>query len=123
MRLQLLFIFFIAFLLQSFYANGQAPVVTPGYCSTGGGDFDVLPFEGCGSVTVTLKNNVVGAQNVGYITNYDGISEPSGLKDVFSETYSQPGIYTILQGGSKAGVGFTLCKQVTVYERKRSMLF
>lgn len=119
MRLQLLSIFFIAFLLQSFDANGQAPVVTPGYCSTGGGDFDVLPFEGCGSVTVTLKNNVVGAQNVGYITNYDGISEPSGLKDVFSETYSQPGIYTILQGGSKAGVGFTLCKQVTVYERKK----
>ncbi|GLU50931.1 hypothetical protein Dfri01_03920 [Dyadobacter frigoris] len=99
--------------------NGQAPIVTSGYCSTGGGDFDVVPFEGCGSLTVTLKNNVVGAQNVGYITNYDGVSEPTGLKDVFSETYSQPGTYTILQGGSKAGVGFTLCKQINVYERKK----
>lgn len=118
MRLQLLFILFAAFLLQSFYVNGQA-VVTSGYCSTGGGDFDVVPAVGCGSVTVTLKNNVVGAQNVGYITNYDGVSIPSGLKDLFSETYSQPGIYTILQGGSKAGVGFTLCKQVNVYERKK----
>ncbi|MBE9466121.1 gliding motility-associated C-terminal domain-containing protein [Dyadobacter subterraneus] len=118
MRLQLLSIFFVTLLFQSFYANGQAPVVTTGYCSTGGGDFDVVPAVGCGSVTVTLKNNVVGAQNVGYITNYDGTSVPSGLKDVFSETYSQPGTYTILQGGSKAGVGFTLCKQVTVYERK-----
>ncbi|MEO6686805.1 MAG: hypothetical protein ABIN24_12615, partial [Dyadobacter sp.] len=118
MRLKLLFILFAAFFIQSFSVNGQAPVVKTGYCSTGGGDFDVVPFEGCGSVTVTLKNNVIGAQNVGYITNYDGISEPSGLKDLFSETYSQPGTYTILQGGSKASVGFTLCKQVTVYERK-----
>ncbi|TKT93852.1 gliding motility-associated C-terminal domain-containing protein [Dyadobacter frigoris] len=119
MRLQLLSLLFVTFLFQSFWVNGQAPIVTSGYCSTGGGDFDVVPFEGCGSLTVTLKNNVVGAQNVGYITNYDGVSEPTGLKDVFSETYSQPGTYTILQGGSKAGVGFTLCKQINVYERKK----
>jgi gliding motility-associated-like protein len=119
MRLQLLSLIFFTFFLQSFYVNGQAPVVNSGYCKTGGGDFDVVPFVGCGSLTVTIQNKVTGAQNVGYITNYDGVSEPAGLKDVFSETYSQPGTYTIFQGGSKAGVGFTLCKQVKVYERQK----
>jgi gliding motility-associated-like protein len=119
MKLQLLTILLISFLFQSFHVNGQAPVITSGYCKTGGGDFEVAPYVGCGSATVTIKNNVVDAENIGYVTNYDGISVPAGLKDVFSETYSQPGVYTILQGGSKAGVGFTLCKQIKVYERQK----
>ncbi|WP_159468613.1 gliding motility-associated C-terminal domain-containing protein [Dyadobacter sp. 3J3] len=120
MRLELLFILFIGFFIQSFCANGQAPVVKGGkYCDKADGDFDVIPFDGCGSQTVTVRNNVVGGLNIGYIFDYDKISDPINPPNPFSYTYNEPGVYTILQVGSKNGSGFALCKQVTIYERKK----
>ena len=119
MRIQLLSIFFIFLVLQSFSVYSQAPVITDGdYCKTGGGDFSVTPFEGCGTLTATIKNNLPSATSVGYNTNYDLKSQPNNLANVTSATYNAPGTYTILQVGSLQSTGFTLCKQVKVYENK-----
>ena len=119
MRIQLLSIFFIFLILQSFCVYSQAPIITEGdYCKTGGGDFSVMPYEGCGSLTATITNNLIGATSVGYNTNYDLKSQPNNLANVTSATYNVPGSYTILQAGSIKGSGFTLCKQVKVYENR-----
>ena len=120
MRLRLLSILLFTFLLQSFFVSGQAPIVKGGkYCDKADGDFDVIPFDGCGSQTVSVKNNVVGGINIGYIFDYDKISDPINPPNPFSYTYDKPGVYTILQVGSKNGSGFALCKQVTIYERQK----
>ena len=79
----------------------------------------MTPFEGCGNLTVSIKDNLVGAENVGFNTNYDLKSQPNNLPSVSSVTYNSPGTYTILQAGSIKGSGFTLCKQVKVYENRK----
>lgn len=120
MRRLLLPLFFVFYILQSPCVYGQAPIITDGdYCKTGGGDFTVTPFEDCGRLTVTIENNLVGAENVGYNTNYDLKSQPNNLPSVSSVTYNAPGTYIILQAGSIKGSGFTLCKQVKVYETRK----
>ena len=117
MSVRLLFIFFAFYVFQSTCANGQAPIIEDGpYCKTGGGDFDVTPYEGCGSLKVTLTNKLIGAQNVGYITNYDINTQPNKSSPVTTATYNTLGTYTIIQVGSLNSTGFTLCKQVTVHD-------
>jgi len=120
MRLQLLILCFAGLLFKPFVMLAQ-PVYNQGpYCSIGGGDFDLLNYEGCAPLTVTIQNKVTGSDVVvGFIDNYDGVSQPTNTKNISTVTYNLPGTYTIFQGGSKNGVGFTLCKQVTVRETKK----
>lgn len=119
MRVQLLLFFFWFYLFQSFCVLGQAPV-SGGYCDTGGGAFDIIQqYNGCGSLTVTLENKVVGAENVGYFMDYDITTKPVGLPLETTHTYNKLGTYTILQIGSVNGTGFSLCKQVKVPESQK----
>jgi gliding motility-associated-like protein len=118
MRLQLLALLFISFLCQSFYVSGQA-IVKGGLCDKGGGAFELDRYVGCGNLTISIENKVADAQSVGYVTYYDRVSQLTNFPNVFSEIYGTVGTYTILQVGSKAGEGFTLCRQVTVYENKK----
>ena len=118
MRLQRLAILFISLLFQCYYVSGQA-VVKGGLCDKGGGAFELDRYIGCGNLTISIENKVADAQSVGYVTYYDRVSQLTNFPNVFSETYGTVGTYTILQVGSKAGEGFTLCRQVTVYENKK----
>jgi len=83
------------------------------------GAFEVSPsYVGCGKLDVNFVNTLLGAENVGYIPNYDRVSNISEAPKELSASYNVPGTYTILQVGSK-GPGFSLCKQVHVLENKK----
>lgn len=118
MRLLLQSLIITKLLFFSLCTSGQA-IVGGGRCDTKGGDFSLSKYQDCGTLTVEVQDNTGGA-NIGYIFDYDRISSNiDGAKNIFSYTYSKPGTYTILQVGSKNGTGFTLCKQVTVFERQK----
>jgi gliding motility-associated-like protein len=119
MRIKLLALFIGFFFFQTFYASGQA-IVDGGECNVKGGSFDVVPFyEGCGSLTVTINNNVANSESVGYIMEYDRSSKVrQGFIENF-HTYDKLGTYTILQIGSKESELFTLCKEVKVLENRK----
>jgi len=119
MRIQLLSIFFIFLILQSFCVYSQE-IVGGGMCEGGDrGAFEVSPsYVGCGKLDVNFVNTLLGAENVGYIPNYDRVSNISEAPKELSASYNVPGTYTILQVGSK-GPGFSLCKQVHVLENKK----
>ncbi|MVM31512.1 T9SS type B sorting domain-containing protein [Spirosoma sp. HMF4905] len=81
------------------------------------GNFSVSKDKICVGtpVTVNAPSTIISA---GYNFQYDGKSsiDKVALSSTTSFTYSQPGTYTIIQGGSGNGVGTgtIFCKEVTV---------
>lgn len=91
------------------------------FCGTTGG-FLIVPSEGCAPLTVAIKNQVPKAQSLGYIYDFDKTQttfpEDKDFSKDSSYTYQNPGTYTIFQFGSAEGTGFSLCKDVVVYETR-----
>ncbi|CAG5012089.1 hypothetical protein DYBT9275_05102 [Dyadobacter sp. CECT 9275] len=116
MKLKLLAFFWMwVWVFISFETNGQ------GYCGTAGG-FSVTPARGCTDLTVSVNNEVSGAQNVRYVYDFPrSQTDPPDARnttDETSHTYIEPGTYTILQVGSSNGTGFKYCNDVTVFESR-----
>ena len=116
MKIKLLIVFLVVpFLLVSADVFGQ------GFCGTTGG-FIIEPSEGCAPLKVTVKNQVVKSDNVRYDYNFDKqkTTFPEN-KDTSADSvyvYNKAGTYTIFQFGSANGTGFSLCKDVVVYETR-----
>lgn len=115
MNKKLLIIFFVGWLIF-ISANVFAQS-----CGTTGG-FLIIPSQGCAPLKVQVKNQVPKAVSISYVYNFNRqqTTDPD-KKDISIDSsyiYQKPGTYTILQFGSAEGTGFSLCKDVTVFETR-----
>ncbi|WP_138479630.1 T9SS type B sorting domain-containing protein [Dyadobacter bucti] len=115
MKIRLLLLFLLSVLLP-FQKKAFAQ-----FCGNTGG-FTVTPSEGCAPLSVEIKNEVTGAENISYVYDFDRNQTTAPLPGQATQdvtfTYSDPGTYTILQFGSAGGTGFSQCKDIVVNETK-----
>ena len=115
MKIKLLIVFLAGQLLLS------ANVFAQGFCGTTGG-FIVTPSQGCAPLTVKIQNQISKAQSLGYVYNFNKNQTTFPATNDFSKdssyTYQSAGTYTIFQFGSAEGTGFSLCKDVTIFETR-----
>ena len=82
------------------------------------GEFNIDKARVCVGSPVTIIDVPANLSSAGYTFQYDGKSsiDKVVLTTLKSTVYSQPGSYTILQGGSGngSGTGTILCREVTV---------
>lgn len=73
---------------------------------------------GCAPFEVTVINTVAGADPIGYDFDYKGQAQPDLPTNIKKFSYTKPGRYRILQGGSSSAGSITLCREVIVKERR-----
>ncbi|KAA6440181.1 gliding motility-associated C-terminal domain-containing protein [Dyadobacter flavalbus] len=111
-RLLLFFLFGIFTLFQN-EVSGQN-------CGTTGG-FSISAAQGCAPLTISVQNEVAGAENISYAFNFDrskGSPDAGDVTQDSSYVYTSPGTYTILQFGSANGTGFSQCQDIEVLETR-----
>ena len=102
-------------LLAASVAFGQ------GFCGTNGA-FTIIPEAGCAPLKVVVKNQVPRAENIRYAFNFN--RKQTTFPDIKQTTedssclYNNAGVYTIFQYGSASGSGFSICKDIVVYETR-----
>lgn len=108
-------------LLTGYFLLLVTNIFGQGFCGSTGG-FTIIPSEGCAPLKIAVKNQVLKAENVSYVYNFNRqqITFPD-KKDITPDSfyvYQNPGTFTIFQVGSSGGTGFSLCKDVVVYETR-----
>ena len=95
-------------------------------CPTDGSapKFTVSANRSCANFVVTATNSATASTSVFFVFDYKGGANPDGSlptgvnlaspTSTASFTYTSPGTYTILQGGSVAGDGYVSCRVIEV---------
>lgn len=109
----------LLFLLSGIFTLFQNKVSAQNCGNTGG--FAISAAQGCAPLTISVQNEVAGAENVSYAFNFDrskGAPDAGDITQDSSYVYPLPGTYTILQFGSAKGTGFSQCQDIEVLETR-----
>ncbi len=96
--------------------KAQCPPTIPNIQSYGTGAYSFKKIgEGCLPFTISVKNNMIGVQNVRTIFDYKGGPLSPELQSTDTlHSYSRPGVYTIVQLSEKNGRQLIACPTVYI---------
>jgi len=111
----------LGFLLAGMLMLYSSTIFGQGFCGSNGG-FNIIPEAGCAPLRVEIKNQVPKAENIRYAYHFNrkqsAFPDTKDTSEDSSYIYTRAGTYTIFQYGSASGTGFSLCKDVVVYETR-----